>query len=520
MQHEASLAPDTAPKGLSALPQYWRAPLVRLGLALLAVLALSFTDWAAMADQWWNVSTYNHILFVPFISGWLIWQRRAQLAQIQPLAWWPGLILLAGAMFLWLLGSLVSINSASQLGAVLAMLACCVTILGLRVSFACAFPLAYLLFLVPFGDELVPSLQMITADLVILFTRWSQIPAVIDGVFIDTPVGLFEVAEACSGVKFLIAMIAMGVLVSYACFQSWIRRAIFMAMAVLVPIVANGIRAWGTIYIAQSQGVEFAEGFDHIFYGWIFFAIVMLILFAGAWKWFDRDPESLGVDFPNAVQTNWFKWLEQFSLAGKLILPATVAVLASFGLWHGFASKLEADLPASIAAPMVPGWQQTAYQPPIEWEPRASGADHRFLVRYQNQNGDHVDVFVALYGAQEDGREAAAAGEGALVPDSAWRWLAPSNPSADAIGAIYLANGRYKRLTETSYRTGAIFTGSPAKLKLANMRDRLMLNEAMTMTLILSTDIPDEQRAAATIAEFRQAIGNEGIWLDQIAGLR
>jgi exosortase len=69
-------------------------------------------------------------------------------------------------------------------------------------------------------------------------------------VFITAPGGYFEVAEACSGVKFLIAMVAYGTLVANVCFRSWPRRAAFMAMALVVPILANGVRAWGTVFIA------------------------------------------------------------------------------------------------------------------------------------------------------------------------------------------------------------------------------------------------------------------------------
>ncbi len=125
----------------------------------------------------------------------------------------------------------------------------------------------------------------------VALTHASGVPAQIDGVFIDTPVGLFEVAEACSGAKFLIAMVALGTLVAHLCFASWKRRAAFMAAAVVVPVLANGVRAWGTIYIAQSQGLEFAAGFDHIVYGWVFFAIVIVALLGAAWPFFDRTPD-------------------------------------------------------------------------------------------------------------------------------------------------------------------------------------------------------------------------------------
>ena len=172
-----------------------------------------------------------------------------------------------------------------------------------RAAIGLLFPLGYALFLVPFGDEIVPLLQSITASLAVALTHASGVPAVVDGVFIDTPAGLFEVAEACSGVKFLVAMVALGTLVAHLCFASWKRRAAFLLVAVVVPIVANGVRAWGTIYVAQSQGIEFAAGFDHIVYGWIFFALVMIVVLGVSWRFFDRSPDERLIDSA-AIETS------------------------------------------------------------------------------------------------------------------------------------------------------------------------------------------------------------------------
>lgn len=278
------------------VPADWRAPLGQLVLAWAALMALTWRDWSEMAHQWWDASTYNHILLVPLILAWLVRQRWPELARLLPQAWWPGLTLLAGGALIWLTGTALSINTISQLGAVVLLQATVVALLGPRVAAGLLFPLAYMLFLVPFGDELVPALQAITADMAVALTQASGVPATIDGVFIDTPAGLFEVAEACSGVKFLVAMVALGTLVAHLCFASWKRRALFMAAAVIVPVLANGVRAWGTIYIAQSQGIEFAAGFDHIVYGWIFFAVVMIAVLGASWRFFDRSPDDSLID--------------------------------------------------------------------------------------------------------------------------------------------------------------------------------------------------------------------------------
>ncbi len=504
------------------LPAAWRWPLARLALALAGLLLLTIGDWIAMAEQWWNVSTYSHVLFIGPIAGFLIWQRREVLARLNPAAWWPGLVLVAGALFLWLLGTLASANTASQLGAVLAMQAAVLTLLGPRVVWSILFPLAYLVLLVPFGDELVPALQMVTAKLVIALTEFSGIPAEIEGVFIDTPVGLFEVAEACSGVKFLVAMFALGVLVDQTCFASWKRRAIFMAAALALPIIANALRAWGTIAIAQVQGIEFAEGFDHIFYGWVFFALVVAALLGGFWRWFDRSLDDQPVMLAELEQAALPNRLEAFGgIGGNAALVAMLAGTILFAAWSAAALRIEAALPAEIALPEVAGWQRADYDPQLAWEPRASGAQHRLFGRYRNPEGREVDVFIALYAAQDDGREASAPGEGALTPGTPWRWMEAGPAQAGALSDWYFALGSVRRLAQTHYRIGDLTTGSPAMLKLANMRDRLMLRARPTAMLIISAEQRGDSDPVADIGQFRQAIGrnpNEaGEWMDRIA---
>ncbi len=321
-----------AAAGGGALPLAWRVPLARLALAWLVLIALARADWADMARQWWDSSTYNHILLVPPILLWLVRLRWRELMALAPSAWWPGLALLGGGMLAWLAGAAAGINLVSQLGAVAMLQAAVAALLGPRVAAGLLFPLGYMLFLVPFGDEIVPLLQAITADLAVMLTHASGGPAVIDGVFIDTPVGLFEVAEACSGVKFLVAMVALGTLVAHLCFASWRRRAAFMLAAVVVPVLANGVRAWGTIYVAQSQGIAFAAGFDHIVYGWIFFALVMAAVLGVAWRFFDRSPDDRLID-PQAIAADPFlARLAALRMSGWRGL-APIVILAAAAGW-------------------------------------------------------------------------------------------------------------------------------------------------------------------------------------------
>jgi exosortase A len=312
----------------AALPRAWQASLAQLALAWAALVALTAGTWREMVHQWWDVSTYNHILLVPPILLWLVRLRWTELSRLTPSAWWPGLTVLGAGMLAWVGGLLASVNLVAEAGAVMMLQSAVVLLFGPRVVAALLFPLAYMGFLVPFGDEIVPPLQAITARIAVALTHLSGVPATLDRVFIDTPVGLFEVAAACSGVKFLVAMIALGALAAHLGFSGWRRRAAFMAAAVLVPVLANGVRAWGTIYIAQSRGVAFAAGFDHIVYGWIFFALVMATLLAVAWRFFDRSPDDALIDAAGIEASPLLARLARHHIAGwtalALLLAATL----------------------------------------------------------------------------------------------------------------------------------------------------------------------------------------------------
>ena len=498
----------------------WRHSIILLGLSWTTLILAFSSDWLAMFGQWWNSSTYNHVLLVPAIVGWLIWQRRSAVSQLSPAPWGWGLLALAGAVLLWVLGAFAGFDLLRQSGAAAMLPTSALLLLGPRVFAALLFPFAYMAFLVPFGDELVPPLQTITAKLTVWLVHASAIPAAINGVFIDTPAGLFEVAEACSGVKFLIAMIALGVLIGNVCFISWRRRLAFFALCVVVPVLANGVRAWGTIFAAQYVGVERAGGIDHLIYGWVFFAIVIAAVLGLSWRWFDRGIDDPLVDVAWLNASPWLARVERGRVSGLAALLGAALLVLGGNTWAVAADALTAPMPRQVFLPQVPGWQRVPYQPQAAWQPRAGGADHRLLGRYRDAAGNEVDVFYALYAAQGEGREAGGFGQGAVITESDWSWTSAGPSAAPARSDRLIAGGKIERLALTYYRTGALLTGSNARLKLANITDRLLLRPRPTAMLILSAEQRSGHSAAAALGAFRQTIGEPGQWMDRIGQAR
>jgi exosortase A len=462
-----------------------------------------------MATIWWTSSTFNHVLLIPPILAWLVWQRRLELAQLRPSAWWPPLALVGVGALLWLLGEAAGVALVRHSALVVMIQGAVAACLGKAVTRGLAFPLFYLLFAIPAGEELVPFLQTVTADISMLLLGWAGVPAHLEGIFITTPTGYFEVAEACAGVKFLIAMVAYGALVANVCFRSWPRRIAFMAVAVLVPVLANGVRAFGTIYIAHRTSVEFAVGVDHVVYGWFFFALVIVLIMAAGWRFFDRKVGDPWFD-PAALR-------EPERDTGPVAVAAAAAALAALPLlWSSAVAAAGTEPPPrEIAFPQLRGWERVPAVRGRAWQPHFVGADIVRTARYRDPQGREVDLALAFFSRQREGAEIIGHGQGAVAPEGAWAWT--SSAEAPPRGrAERIASHRVTREVVTFYRVGDSLTGSALEVKLETMKTRLFGGPQRAVAVLVSAEAPGEGLAARPqIDDFLSALGPVEILADR-----
>ena len=491
----------------------WRAHLLVLGLVVAGVLALFARDAGDMAAIWWTSSTYEHCLMILPIIGWLVWQRREALAGIEPRAWPLPLIWVAIGALGWLIGEAGGVALARHLGLVLILQGAVAVLLGRGATATLLFPLFYALFLVPAGDMLVPPLQTMTARMCMLLLELVHVPAHLDGVFITTPAGWFKVAEACSGAKFLIAMIALGALVAHLGFLSWRRRALFMVVCVVVPVLANGVRAFATIWVAQFRGAEAAAGIDHVIYGWIFFAIVIALVLAASWRFFDRPAAAPPVD--EAVVRREAGW-QRTSMP---LVAAGLAVLAVSGaapLWSRIviAGGTEA-IPATVHLPDIPGWTAIGAGDGPLWQPRFDGADRLLIGRYRDAVGAEVELAIALYAAQTRERSLVGYGHGAIDPDGHWSWAADRPAPIGARAERIEAPGAVSREVVSFYRVGSMVTGSAARVKLETLRRHLVGGHQGAAALLVSAE--DRRGGRPAMDRFLAALGPVDAVIDRVA---
>lgn len=290
-----------------------RSLLIVLGIAgLFVVLMPTYTE---IFDFWWNYSAYNHCILIVPISLFLAYEKRSELLRVEPAVSWLGGTYFFINSVLWIIGGFLSIAALQHLAAIGLIIALIWALIGNSAARVIAFPLLYLYFGVPEGEVLVPYLRDLTAEVVVNLLRVTGIPVFMEGRYLTIPSGQFHVAKACSGINYLIATLAVGTVFAYTRYKSNWRRLTFMILAIMVPLLANGIRAYGIVMIAHLSDYKYAMGIDHYIYGWLFFGIVIFILFAIGNLFSDTNG--------NQIEIHRFHWVE----ANRKSRPGAVTVL-------------------------------------------------------------------------------------------------------------------------------------------------------------------------------------------------
>ncbi|MBC7801055.1 MAG: exosortase, partial [Gemmatimonadaceae bacterium] len=261
-----------------------------LVVGLLAWGVLFLPEIQAAVGVWQSSDTYGHCFLILPMALYLAWDRRDALVGVAP-APLPFLAILAlPVAAVWFLAERLGIMEGRQLAAIAGLEVLFLVVLGWPLFRVLAAPLLFLVFLVPFGAFATPALQQFTAAFIIGGLNLLGIANYATDLTIEISAGVFYVAEACAGLRFLIAAVAFGVFYALLTYQSPGRRAVFMAASVIVPIVANGFRALGIVVLGSVLGSAEAAAVDHIIYGWVFFSFVMLLLVAGGMPFREPPP--------------------------------------------------------------------------------------------------------------------------------------------------------------------------------------------------------------------------------------
>lgn len=260
-----------------------------LVLALVCWFVVFYQGILTAVDIWLISDIYNHCLFVLPCSAYLIYRKRQllHLHDIKPTL--LPLIPLAAFLFLHVFAVVGDINIFMHIATFSALPLIIWLCVGHHIAKILAFPLFFIVFAIPIGDELIPYLQELTTDISVPLLKLTNVPIYRNGLYLEIPEGRFLVAEACSGISFLISSVVFGFIYSYFSFASIKKRVIFIAVSVIVPILANALRVYGIVLTGHLSDMKHAVGADHLIYGGVFYTIVLILLIIIGEKFRDKD---------------------------------------------------------------------------------------------------------------------------------------------------------------------------------------------------------------------------------------
>ena len=247
-------------------------------VCVLLWIIFSWQGLTTAVKIWWGNDIFNHCFFVIPGALYFIYLKRQDLLSQPVSPTLVPLIIIIPSILVYVIGIAGDVNLLTHMATFVLLPAIIWANIGHRAAYTIFFPLIFMLFSIPVGEQLTPLLQQITADGAVKVLELTGVPHFRNGLYIEIPQGRFLVAEACSGVSFFIASIVIGSAYTYLNISSTTRRIGFLFVSFALPIVANMIRVFGIVFIAYKTDMEYAAGADHLIYGWFFFAFVIICL--------------------------------------------------------------------------------------------------------------------------------------------------------------------------------------------------------------------------------------------------
>ena len=474
-----------------------RWPLLAAAISASILVALFWRTALSMFTIWSESRTFSHGFLIIPIFFWLMWVRRDRIdsLQMRPNFW--GLPVITALGCGWFVANLAEIRMLQQFALVGMVVAVVWTVLGTDFVRAFRFPLAFLIFCVPFGESAVGALQDVTAWFAVAALKLSNIPVIRENRTITVPSGVWEVAEACSGIRYMVSSLVLGLVYAASVYRSTFRRLVFIMACLAVPIVANGIRAYGIIMLGYLWGNELASGVAHIIYGLVFFTVVEFSLLFFGLRWREQPVTRTYRSDSGTLETD---------STTKPALIVAVCAIVLIG-WMPAAAQREwvrsstAEAPSKFSQPPIvrAPWTPVAMYD-SRWQP-ALRADQGASQSYV-KGSERVDLYFAAYsGAHElqlvNGynrvsdpgfwfdepgpvSQVTINGQSLSVPE--WLLRSPSVQRADWI--FYWVDGQ--------------FTANPRRVKYLLARARLLGRSPAAAVIALSSDFSDDPSEAET----------------------
>ena len=260
-----------------------RMALLKLAIMITCLAILYFRVVQGLISDWINLPDFSHGFLIPIVSFYFVYERRKTLSALNPSSSWVGLGLIIFGILLLLLGNLATEYFTMRFSILLVFGGIILFLLGKEFFKSLLFPIAFLIFMIPIPsilmDRITFPMQLFASKVAANTLYLIGIPVLREGNVMLLANTSLEVAEACSGIRSLISLLALSVVFAYLSQRVTWKRIIVVLSTFPIAILANAARVSGTGILAHRYGDSVAQGFFHGFSGWILFVVAFICLF-------------------------------------------------------------------------------------------------------------------------------------------------------------------------------------------------------------------------------------------------
>ncbi len=261
---------------------HWKT-LVRTGVILICLVLLYGSVMKELVKDWILLPDFSHGFLIPIVALYLVYERRKELSALSLAGHWTGLGLTLLGIVLLLLGNLATEYFTMRFSFIVVLGGLILFLLGKEVCKTILFPLIFLILMIPLPSILMDRITFPMQLFASKVAAWSLgligIPVLREGNIIQLPNSSLEVAEACSGIRSLLSLLALSVIFAYFSQKTTWRRILLVLSTFPIAIFINVVRVTGTGILVNRYGNAAIEGFLHGFSGWILFLVAFACLF-------------------------------------------------------------------------------------------------------------------------------------------------------------------------------------------------------------------------------------------------
>ncbi|AGA91764.1 eight transmembrane protein EpsH, putative exosortase [Thioflavicoccus mobilis 8321] len=481
----------------------WQPIAVAVAL-LLAFVFLFHRGLAHLWERWGSQQELSHAYFIPLVTFWMLWERRDALRQSMGRPHWLGMLLAGVSVLLVLSSETTHIFFLAYVSIFLSAFAVSLLVGGISLTRVAFFPLVYLVFMIPPPVWIITvtswQFQIWSSELGVAMIRMFGVPVYLSGNVIDLGVIKLQVAEACSGLRYLFPFLSLGALAAYFYRgPSW-QRAIILLSTIPITILVNSFRIAVTGVLSSGGDVSHTEGVLHFFEGWVVFGLCIAILL-GIIVLFGRTSGRRNVvstlGLPECEPT---KPAEPWSRRRFMILAGGVAVAVTLLSIVIHSTEHRAFVPERkgfATLPLeFPGWRVQELPLDVATE-QVLGADDYIVLDLVSPEGERFNLYIAYLEAQRDGRSWHSPRQ--CLPGGGWEFevqqiipAGPANPLGHPYNRILMKSGDDRYLVYYWY----------------DQRGRAFADE-IWMKIVLIWDVATQQRSDGAMVRLMTPVGPE-----------